>query len=274
MPLDEPRAANLANWNDRVPLHVGAEGYPIEELVSDPRGLSRAVAFERGYLGDVSGLSLLHPQCHIGLDTLSWARLGARVTGIDFSPPALEFARALAARMELDARFVECELHDAPERLPEEFDVVVTGVGALNWLPSVRDWARIMAGFVRPGGRFFVREGHPVLTALDQDRSDGLLVLSESYFERAEPRRWVESETYAGRGEVDHATIYEWNHGLAETIDALLRAGLRIERVEEHRTLDWKALPQMIETPEGFVLPPEQRDLVPLMFSILATKPA
>lgn len=271
MPIDEHRQANLDNWNDRVPIHV--DGYEVAEYVTNRDKLSRIVKFDRRYLGEVSGRTLLHLQCHIGTDTISWAKLGATVTGVDFSAPALDVARDLASRLELDATFVEAELYDAPNVLSGTFDIVYTGVGAINWLPDIKGWAEVVAGYVKQGGVFYTREGHPMFYTLDQERGDDLLVVTEPYFERAEPNRWEEPGTYLGEGTVEHQVTYEWNHGLGEVINALIGAGLVIDMVEEHRFLDWLAVPSMIETDEGFVLPDGQRDLVPLMYSIMASKP-
>ncbi len=272
MNLDDYRSDNLANWNDRVRVHTGPDGYDLDGFASDPERLSDVVAFDRTYLGDVAGLTLVHPQCHIGTDTLSWAKLGATVTGIDFSPPALETARDLAHRLDIDATFIESELYAIPHAVTEEFDVVYTGVGAINWLPDIVGWAEVMAHLTKPGGRFYMREGHPVLLALDYERGDDLLVISEPYFETEIPGTWDEPQSYAGSGTLEHTITHEWNHGLGEVINALITAGFRIELVEEHRFLEWLALPQMIRTGDRYELPPHLRDHVPLMYSLLATR--
>lgn len=128
------------------------------------------VDFDRQHIGPVAGKTLLHPQCHIGTDTLSWAKLGARVTGFDFSERALEVARRMASRLRLDAKFVNSELYAGPEVIEKEFDIVYTGVGALCWLPDIRRWAEVMATFTTPGGTFYIREGHPMPWTLDYDR--------------------------------------------------------------------------------------------------------
>ncbi|MCL1599604.1 MAG: class I SAM-dependent methyltransferase [Actinomycetia bacterium] len=274
MDLDHNRADNLANWNDRVRVHTGPDGYDLDGLTSDPERLTDVVAFDRTYLGDVTGLTLVHPQCHIGTDTLSWAKLGATVTGIDFSPPALTAARDLARRLHIDATFVESELYGVPDVVTEEFDVVYTGVGAVNWLPDIVGWAKVMAYLTKPGGRFYMREGHPVIWALDYERDDDLLVVSEPYFETELPGTWDEPQSYSGSGTLEHTTTHEWNHGLGEVINALILAGFRIDLVEEHRFLEWPALPIMIEEDGRFRMPKHLADRVPLMYSVLATRPA
>jgi SAM-dependent methyltransferase len=262
----------MANWNERVPIHAASDLYAVKDLVSDPDHLSSIVDFDRKYLGDVSGKTLLHPQCHIGTDTLSWAKLGASVTGIDFSGTALDVARDAARQLGTEALFVESDLNSSPEVLSETFDIVYTGVGAICWMPSIARWAEIMAAFTSPGGTFYIREGHPVLWALDDERDDGLLSITEHYFERSTPSTWHEPDTYAGEGTLEHATIHSWNHGLAEIFTALTSAGFVVNLFEEHCFLEWQAFSHMIEVDGVWVLPEAQRDLVPLMYSIRATK--
>ena len=231
-------------------------------------------------MGDVRGLSLLHLQCHFGLDTLSWARLGARVTGVDFSPPAIEMARGLARQSGTDARFVS-ELYDSPAVLDEQFDVVYTGIGALNWLPDIAGWVRVVAGFLRPGGRLYLVEGHPMLWALEDGRDDGRLVVSATYFETAEPNRWADGVDYADpSATLQNSVTYEWNHGLGEIVTALIEAGMAIAWLHEHQTVYWKALPHMTaasgsadwDARDVWGLPGEQRESLPLMYSILARR--
>lgn len=278
--------ANRANWDDRVPVHVASRGYDMDGFL---RGEKTLYDIETSEVGRVHGKALLHLQCHFGMDTLGWARLGARVTGLDFSAPAVEQARELAVRVGIqDARFVQANVYDAREALGgEQFDVVYTGIGALCWLPDVRGWARVAAALVRPGGSLYVYEGHPVLWSLEDTREDCALVVAYPYFERPEPTVWDESATYVDGEPIQHTRTYEWNHGLGEIVTAVVDAGLRVDFVHEHRTVAWKALPQMVPVePEAtfdgsghqrrtaWQLPDDQRDLVPLMYSLRATKPA
>lgn len=207
----------------------------------------------------------MHQQCHIGTDTLSLARLDGDVTGVDFSPAALEVAGDLARRAGARVRYVESTVEDVPARLPETFDLVYTGVGALNWLPSVRRWAEVVAGLLAPGGRLYLREGHPVLSSL----GDGQLVL-HPYFEEAGPTRWDDPCTYAGPGTVSSPVTYKWNHGLGETVRAVLDAGLRLTRLTEHREVEWRALPWMVEAGDGRFRLPEHAERVPLMYTLEA----
>lgn len=269
---EEAYGANLANWEARVPLHAASDAYDLAGYLDDPAKLSGVVAYDAPFLGDLTGHRVVHVQCHIGTDTLSLARLGGEVTGVDFSPSALQVARDLAARAGADIRYLEAAVDDIPERLPETFDLVYTGVGALNWLPSVRSWAEVVAGLLAPGGRLYLREGHPVLWALDDERDDQQLVVAYPYFEQDEPMRWDDPTTYAGPGEVTAPVNYEWNHGLGEIVQAVLDAGLRLTRLEEHREVEWPALPWMVPTAGGRYALPEHGERVPLMFSLEAIR--
>jgi SAM-dependent methyltransferase len=241
------RAINRANWDERAPAHAGSPGYAVDRFIADPNFLSEVVRFDLPRLGDVSGLRGVHLQCHIGTDTISLHRLGARMKGLDFSGASLEQARRLAAATKADIEFVESDVYDAPAVLGEGgFDLVYTGVGALGWLPDIRRWAGVVATLLRPGGRLFLREGHPMLWAMADPRPDGLLVVEHPYFERPEPTVWDEPGTYV---ETDvafqHTVTHEWNHGLGEIVTALLDEGMEITMLEEHDSAPWNALTGM-----------------------------
>jgi len=272
MPLDPHREANRLNWEDRVPIHLKSQQYT--DFTSDPGKLSRVVEFDRAELGDVQGKSLLHLQCHIGRDTLSWAKLGATVTGLDFSPRAIEAARKLSEASGVPGRFIESELYDAPTVLDEKFDIVYTGVGAICWLPDIRRWADVVARFLKPGGVFYIRKGHPVMWSLDDEREDEALVIGFPYFETAEPMRFDDEETtYEGDGsKLEHKTIYTWNHGLGEIVSALIDVGLRIVSLKEYRFCDWQARPTMQQDNDGHWRLPHNAERLPLMYSVRAVK--
>lgn len=243
---------NLANWEARVALHAASEEYGLARYRNDPAHLSDVVRFDRPRLGDVSGLDAVHLQCHIGTDTLSLARLGARVTGVDFSPSALEVARRLAAEAGPPVEFVESEVYEAPDVLGRGcFDLVYTGVGALCWLPDIGPWAQVVAALLRPGGRLFVREAHPVLWALDDPRPDGLLVLEFPYFETAGIRCCGESTYVAHEGVIAQPETIEFNHGVGEIVTALLAAGLQLSALIEHDSVPWPALGDQMEALPG-----------------------
>jgi SAM-dependent methyltransferase len=242
---DAYRSVNLANWNERAPAHAASPDYAVSRFVADPSHLSSVVEFDRPRLGDLTGVRGVHLQCHIGTDTLSLARLGARMSGLDFSPVALDQARALAAATDTEIDYHEADVYDAPDVLERSsHDLVYTGVGALCWLPDVRRWACVVAALLKPGGRLFIREGHPVLWALADARPDGLLTLEFPYFEREEPMVWDEPGTYVATDvEFTSTVTHEWNHGLGEVIGALLDAGMDITAIVEHQSVPWEALP-------------------------------
>jgi SAM-dependent methyltransferase len=269
------RSINLANWESRVPLHTAPDGYEMAAF-DDPEYLSPVVRYDLPRLGRLDGLDVVHLQCHIGTDTVSLARLGARsVTGLDFSPSALEAGRALTQRAKADVRFVESDLYNAVGALdPQTFDVVYTGIGAICWLPDIRRWAAVVAELLRPGGRLFIREGHPVLWAICDPRPDGLLVLDYPYFE-TEGTVFVEDDSYAGSGTVAAPESVSFNHGLGEIFTALTEAGLRVTALEEHREVPWNPLGDaMIPSPDfenEWVLA-SGRDRMPLTYTLQAVK--
>jgi SAM-dependent methyltransferase len=242
--VSDYRAVNQANWDERAPAHAASADYGFDRFVADPAHLSDAVRFDLPRLGEVAGLRGVHLQCHLGTDTLSLARLGATMTGVDFSPKALEEARRLAATAGPPVEYVQSDVYDAPAALGgATFDLVFTGLGALCWLPDIRRWAATVAALLRPGGRLFIREGHPVLWSLDYDRADGLLVLTEPYFETAEPQEYDDGGTYVATDvEFAHTRTLEWNHGLGEIVTAVLDAGLTLTGLIEHRSVPWQAL--------------------------------
>jgi SAM-dependent methyltransferase len=239
-PLADYVRINRANWNSRVPVH--ATGYDLDRFRADPDFLSGVVRFDVPRLGDVRGLDAVHLQCHIGTDTLSLARLGARMTGLDFSAPALDVCRQLAAGCGTAIDYVCAEVYDAVEVLGgERFDLVYTGIGALCWLPDVRRWAGVVAGLLRPGGRLFMREGHPMAWSLCDPRPDGLLVVEYPYFETrgtlfSEPKTYVEHD-----GDIASPDSVGFNHGLGQIITALQDAGMTFTSLEEHMSLPWNA---------------------------------
>lgn len=246
--MDDYRTLNRANWDERAPAHAASAGYAVERLAADPALISPVVAYDRPRLGDLTGLRGVHLQCHIGTDTLSLHRLGARMTGLDFSPASLAEARTLADRAGAGIDYVESELYGAPDVLDRGgYDLVYTGVGALCWLPDIARWAGVVAELLRPGGRLFIREGHPMLSTLADPRPDGLLAVEYPYFEQAEPTVWDEGGTYVETDTVFTATrTHEWNHGLGELVTALLAAGMRLTALVEHDTVPWNALPGMM----------------------------
>jgi SAM-dependent methyltransferase len=247
--MTDYREVNRANWDERAAAHAASDGYGIAALVADPAAISDVVRFDLPRLGDITGLSGVHLQCHIGTDTVSLARLGARMTGLDFSPASLEQARDLARRCGADLDFVESDVYAAPDILGEaRFDLVFTGIGALCWLPDIRRWARTVTRLLRPGGRLFLREGHPMLMTIDDPRPDGLLVVEYPYREVEGGTVFDDAGTYVPTDVVftRNRTI-EWNHGLGEVVTALLDEGMTVTGLQEHDSVPWDALPGQME---------------------------
>ncbi|MEK6344674.1 MAG: methyltransferase [Curtobacterium sp.] len=271
---DQARDTNRANWDDRVPIHEGA--YDIDAL-NDPEHRSGVVRADLAVLarwlprGSLDGLDLCHLQCHIGTDTVSLAREGARVTGVDFSPAALDSARGLADRLGLDVTWVETDVLDARAAVTGAFDVVYTSIGTICWLDDLDRWAAQIAALLRPGGVFFIRDGHPAMYALDEDA--GELVARHRYFADGTAQQWDDAGTYVGEGTVANTRTYEWPHPLSEIVNALLGAGLRLRFLDEGQTLPWRFSARMDELPGGdFAWPGADRDRVPTTFTIVATK--
>ncbi|MFI5609428.1 class I SAM-dependent methyltransferase [Amycolatopsis sp. NPDC051903] len=237
-------AVNRANWDERAVVHAKSEYYGFEKFRTDPAHLSDVVRFDRPRLGDVTGLRGVHLQCHLGTDTLSLARLGAEMSGLDLSPVSLAEARKLADSAGAQIDYHEANTYDAVEVFGENaFDLVYTGVGALCWLPKIDRWARVVARLLRPGGRLFLREGHPMLWTLD-DEADRAWPKYE-YFEHEEPLVFAEETTYVeAEGPIVNSTTHSWNHSLGEIITALLAHGLTLTAFTEHDTVPWNALPK------------------------------
>lgn len=257
---------NRANWDERVPIHASGKFYDVPAFKS---GQERLRPFEVEEVGDVSGRDLLHLQCHFGIDALSWARRGANVTGLDFSAPAIEAARGLASELGLEAEFVEANVYDAADALGNKrFDIVYTGIGALNWLPDIARWAEVASSLVRPGGFLYVSEFHPFTTVFGDDD----LTVTHDYFQK-EPFVWDEPGTYADfEAETVNNVTYEWNHTLGEVLSAVASTGLTIELLHEH---DYTLFPRWpILEKSGFdtYRLPEGSPRIPLMYSFRARR--
>lgn len=268
------RSVNHANWESRVAHHVASSEDDLQRFRDDPEHLSGVVRFDLPRLGSIVGKDVVHLQCHIGTDTLSLARLGGRVTGLDFSESAIDVARELAASAGPDHEYVVADVYDAPEVLGRErFDLVFTGIGALCWLPSIERWAQTVAGLLRPGGELFIREAHPVLWAVDDFRTDGLVALEYPYFE-TDGVHFSEERTYAEHDRpLDAPDIVVFNHGFAEIFNALWGSGLDITLFEEHDSLPWPALGDHTpEVADGEFRLADRPERLPHSYTLKATK--
>jgi SAM-dependent methyltransferase len=265
--------ANRSLWDAWTAVHAAGDFYDLEAFKA---GGVRIRPYEIELVGDVAGKTLLHLQCHFGIDTLSWARLGAVVTGADISPAAVDLATRLAAELGFpDARFVLSNLYDLPSNLDGQFDVVYTSRGAINWLPDIRAWAEVVAQFVAPGGIFFITEGHPVMNVFENEGvRPGELRLAYPYWEHPDPLIFPVKGSYADpTADVGVQKEHSWDHGLGEIVTALIDAGLRIESLVEHPFLDWSTDFLVEADPGRYVLPPDAAGELPLMFSLRARKP-
>ena len=265
--------ANRRNWDERVPIHRRSAFYDVPGFLGGQTSLEPD---EPDEVGDVTGKSLLHLQCHFGMDTLSWARLGANVTGLDFSPEGVAAARELAAEAGIDAEFVEANVYDAPEVLAgRTFDIVYTSRGVLVWLPDLPRWAGVVAALLKPGGFLYLREGHPFSHVFDDEAESGLS-LRYPYFHGPEPDRWDDPGTYADvTAETTENETYEWSHSMGSIVTAIAEAGLVIEFLHEFDHLCWQQLPWMEPGPEpGTWVLPGERESIPLMYSLRARKPS
>lgn len=219
---------NRELWNKLTDYHVESDFYKLEQFTN---GENVLMPIELEQVGDVQGKSLLHLQCHFGLDSLSWARLGAQVTGIDLSDKAIETAQHLAQELEIDARFICCDLYSLPEHLDEQFDIVFTSYGTISWLPDLERWAEVVARFLKPGGAFHFVEFHPVIWMFDDDFKK----IDYSYFNCGPIAEEMEG-SYVNRAAPIRSMSIGWNHSIADVLSALLRVGLRIEHFAEY---DW-----------------------------------
>jgi SAM-dependent methyltransferase len=273
---DEALAENQRVWDEWTRIHVDSAFYDVESFRDGRNGI-RIADYEREEVGDVTGKTLLHLQCHFGMDTLSWARLGATVTGADFSSAAVTAARALSAEIGIGATFVESNLYDLPANLEGEFDIVYTSGGVLGWLPNIRPWAEVVAHFLKPRGFLYLAEVHPVAQVFADDNvGPGELRLEYPYWEHAEPISIPVQGSYADRAAPTEPGLTEhgWDHSLGEIVTALIDAGLRIDFLHEFDFVEWP-VPWLVKSDDGrYRLPPGTKGQLPLFFSLKATKPA
>ena len=260
---------NKARWDELAGVHANTAHYDLEGFLA---GDIRVRDYEKRDVGDVTGKSLLHLMCHIGMDTLSWARLGATVTGADFSEKAIDMARKIAAEASIDATFVCASNDELPSVLDERFDIVYTSRGVINWLPDIDAWAKVVAHFVKPGGFFYITEGHPVAQIFDDQNPDGGLRLRYPYFHKEQPDALVLEGTYADpQAQVKNQLEFGWSHSLGEIITGLAGAGLHIDFVREDPEGEWPK-PFLVPTRDGKWRYPEDQGELPLWFTIKATK--
>jgi SAM-dependent methyltransferase len=259
--------SNKKLWNDWTDLHVRSGFYNVQGFLAGEQRLD-SIELE---LGDVKDKSLLHLQCHFGMSTLSWARLGAQVTGADFSENSIALAKRLAQEIDIDANFVCANLYDLPKVLPGEFDFVFTSHGILSWLPDLSEWAQVIAHFLKPGGVFYIVEAHPFAYVFDDENKNDLRV-RYAYFPKPEPDQTQVKGSYATPDSDYRHIEYYWTHSMSEILNALSKAGLRMDVLQEYPFLAWQMYPFMDMDVEGWWRLPDSYPPLPMMFSLRATK--
>lgn len=277
MPEGEAIAANRANWDDRADVHARSQMYDVEGFLADAAEISTVVRNDLEVLGPhlpesgIVGRSLLHLQCHIGTDTVSWARLGAvEVHGLDLSPNSLRHAARIAAADGREITWVEGDVRFASAVLDRRFEVIVTSAGTIVWLPELTAWARSIHDLLEPGGVFVIRDDHPILGALENLPWE----ITDDYLAGGGTRTYSDDGTYTedSAGQIAHTTNHEWRHDLGEVVGALLGAGLRVEALHELPYMDWPAFPELVTCARGWTLP-EGAPRVPLNFAVVARRP-
>lgn len=256
--------ANKKAWNLKTPVHIGSEFYDVDNF---KKGTTSLKFIELEELDEVKGKSLLHLQCHFGMDSLSFARMGAKVTGIDLADKAIEEAKKLNEKLNLDAEFICCNIYDLPKNLDEKFDIVFTSYGVIGWLPDLSEWGNIISHFLKPGGIFYMVEFHPYLWMFD----DEFKFFKYSYFHK-EPIEETFSGTYADRESEITSTTYGWNHTIGEIISSLINNGLEINFMNEFPFSTYDCFPNMIKTGEDKYVFENHKDIIPYLYSIKAIK--
>ena len=258
---------NKKRWNELVGIHADSEEYDIDGFIAGKNSLQD---IELRILGDVKGKSLLHLQCHFGMNTISWSRLGVKATGVDFSETAIELARELAKKTGMDTNFVCSNVYDLRNYLTGQFDIVFTSIGVLCWLQDIEEWARIIAHFLKPGGTFLLVESHPFMWVFDDEGEE--LSIKCSYWHTKEPNEWNENGTYANKdAKVKNKKSYEWQHTVSDILNSLIEAGLVIENIGEYPQLPWQYVEKAVIDKNNLYRIPG--DPLPQMWSVKAGKP-
>jgi SAM-dependent methyltransferase len=268
--LNEYRRRNQQRWNELVPIHVGSSFYDVAGFRA---GRVALCPIELEELGDPSGQSILHLQCHFGLGTLTLARMGARVTGVDYSEAAIEQARRLSAEIDIAAEFVCADVYDLPSVLAGQFQIAFASYGVLIWLHDLRTWAKVVAHFIAPGGFFYLVDEHPFALVCRGEGNTESLRLAYAYMDAGEPVAYEIQGSYADRqASVKQREVFNWLHSLSSLVNALIEAGLVIEYLHEYPYSVYAMFPGMTADAQGrWTLPGPPA--LPYLFSIKARKP-
>jgi SAM-dependent methyltransferase len=256
--------SNKSLWNKRAEVHFYSDFYNVKDFKEGKSSLNK---IEIDELGDVIGKTLLHLQCHFGMDTISWSRNGAIATGLDFSESAINIARDLARELNQDVRFICCNVYDAKVHLNEKFDIIYTSYGTIGWLPDLQKWADVISGLLKPGGRFYIVDFHPMVWMFDEKFD----YFKYSYFNNGHPIIEENSGTYAVKDASLQDKEYGWNHSISEIIGSLLSSGLKLLFFNEHSYSPYNCFSNMIETEKGKWKIRNLEDKIPALFSLAAT---
>ena len=265
--MDEFLKTNQKLWDAKTEIHKDSEFYDLENWKKGGVSLNQ---YELEAIGSVEGKSLLHLQCHFGQDTLSWERLGAKVTGIDFSEKAIKVATELNAELGMDAQFVQSNVLELDQNLTGEFDIIFTSYGTIGWLPDLAQWAKIINHFLKPGGIFYIIDFHPALYMFDWDSQE----LTYPYFNTGEAFEDVEEGTYADRSAPIQMKEYFWQHSLSEIIGSLLNKKLQLIDFQEFSESPYNCFPNMKPTNDGMYYFGKRELKIPHLFSIKMKKPS
>ena len=266
----EAEQQNRALWNELAPIHLKA----YKEVALLREGAEILDDIELREVGPVQGKSMLHLQCHIGSDSLAWARHGAKVTGVDFSEQSIACARQLSNELKIPATFIHSNIYDIHAVLEDQYDIVYTSKGILCWLKNLQEWGRIIAHYLNPGGVFYLMESHPILMALKEEKPSEVS-FSYPYFHKDAPTAWPAGDPdYADADYVATNGSEEWEWAVSDIVNALIDAGLQLEFVNEYEKLFFKLFPSMTtEDDRWFTLPKYTRKL-PLLLTLRARKPS
>jgi SAM-dependent methyltransferase len=269
--MNDPIAVNQARWDEVVGVHLASNMYDMAAFKAGARGLHSIEAEE---LGDISGQDVLHLQCHFGMDSLALARMGARVTGLDFSGEAIKAARALSADIDVPATFVQGDVYAAPDLIAGKFDLVFVTWGTICWLPDIERWARVIAHFLRPGGRLLLADAHPFALSLDDESDADILQPRYGYFHKPEPLIFDDPSDYSDdKAVIKNSKTYEWIHPIGEIVTALADVELGIRSLKEYDALPWRLFPNMTEGEDRLWRLPAGAPQIPLSFSLITVKP-
>ncbi len=257
---------NRQSWNNRTAAHLESAFYDVNTFLEGKSSLNE---IETDLLGDVNGKIILHLQCHFGQDTISLARLGARVTGVDLSDEAILAAKNLAEKAGVSANFICCDVYDLPDHLNEHFDIVFTSYGVIGWLPDLDKWAKIISHFLKPGGILVFAEFHPVVWMFDNNFKE----VAYRYF-KDEPIVENESGTYADREADLELTTITWNHSIAEVLSSLFKSNIAVTSFQEYDYSPYNCFRNTIEAEPGKFRISHMKNYIPMVYSLKAVKGA